>query len=52
MISASPPISANSGRTSTLNPATKASAPMNSRLSGRSRTGCDQQTIIHHSNPR
>ncbi len=52
MISASPPISASSGRTKTLNPATKASAPMKSLRSGRFRTGCAQQTIIHHSNPR
>ncbi|CPA72897.1 Uncharacterised protein [Mycobacterium tuberculosis] len=52
MISASPPISANSGRTSTLHPATKANAPRNIWLSGRARSGCDQQTIIHQNSPR
>ena len=52
MIRASPPISARSGRTSTENPATKASAPVKARLSERFRSGCDQHTIIHHSKPR
>ena len=52
MISASPPIRANSGRTSTLHPATKASAAMKTRPGGRDRLACDQQTIIHQSSPR
>ena len=41
-------MSANSGRTSTLRPATKATAARNHP---RCREACDQHTNIHHSSP-